>query len=69
MYDKRYSESERVQNSFHFRNIQLFRQRLSKKSVRDNAERQSGKYSINFNKLVNSSESILFLLTHANKYS
>ena len=40
-----------------------------RKSVRDNAERWSGKYSINFNKHVKSSESILFLLTHANKYS
>ena len=36
------------------------------KSIHDNAKRQSGKYSVNFNK---SSESILFLLTHANKYS
>ena len=40
-----------------------------RKSVRDNAERWSGKYSINFYKHVKSSESILFLLTHANKYS
>ena len=39
------------------------------KSIRDSAERQSGKYSINFNKQIKSLESILFLLTHANKYS
>ena len=38
-----------VQSFISFSNrLQLFRQRLSKKSVRDNAERSSGKYSINF---------------------
>ena len=52
--------------------IQLFRQRLSKKSVKAYATMPKGSLGNTqyiLNKHVKSSESILFLLTQVNKYS
>ena len=65
-------ERIRIASTENGKRLQLFRQRLSKKSVKTYATMPKGSLGNtqqSLNKHVKSSESILFLLTHANKYS